>query len=498
MRVRDVSFVVRREAGALLVAVLACLVSGHARAQEVCYRWYSNNSQNGIVGQFFPTANSAGQAAVDYRNANPQISGSGSGRWKGEYTFVGCSADAPVGAGGTRSCSYTMIRVPYETGACSGSGGTVNCSVVSEQSFTVSYQVDPAGCPPPEEDECEYQLGSGKWVHSDSPITGAMWCEGSCTMVANGSQCSGPPELRTCLSWVSVAALTCEGGGSGTAPDDPGDDPPETVTDDGGEPSDTPGEECVDVGDGEYCASSSGGDGQCGYMNDTYVCLDRIRPDECKPLADGSRVCGGQASGTPPVPDNGTPGQPATPDGQLTSTPSNTNGTPTGVTNTYNYYSSGTVAGSARDPGTTGAGPDGGSPHQPSHGDADGDGQGDCNQVSGGCGDGQDIESNGPCYAEGEGALGVLEACGTAAFDELRTQVTGSDFYVLVTGLADSVPSGGACPSAGFSAFGEDYDFGEVACDFVEGAGSVLSVMFYLLWSLIGLRILMGAFGGGE
>lgn len=138
----------------------------------------------------------------------------------------------------------------------------------------------------------------------------------------------------------------------------------------GDEPTSGDNESCQSVGDGSYCQSASG-DGQCGYMNDSYICLNQVAPDECKVGGDGGRVCGSAAATTPPVPDDGTPGHPAAPSGTISTETVNPDGSVTN--NTYNYYNSSTVAGSSRDPGTSGAGHSSGVGASPGAGPSDAD-----------------------------------------------------------------------------------------------------------------------------
>jgi len=90
-------------------------------------------------------------------------------------------------------------------------------------------------------------------------------------------------------------------------------------------------------GGGEACAGPYGEN--CGYLNGKFVCLGKTDPDECWVNDDGSRWCG-ESAPTPPVPDNGTRGQKATPDDAVAAEGG------TGTTTTYNYYNTTTMAGS--------------------------------------------------------------------------------------------------------------------------------------------------------
>jgi len=104
----------------------------------------------------------------------------------------------------------------------------------------------------------------------------------------------------------------------------------------------------------EKCKTGPGGltwceqydaEGDCGFFNDKYVCLQSLGEDRCEAKADGSRICPGSAP-SPPVPDNGTAGVPATPSDTITVTNDDNS------TTNYNYYNSTVVGTSSRDPGT--------------------------------------------------------------------------------------------------------------------------------------------------
>ncbi|HTD72158.1 MAG TPA: hypothetical protein VK652_01425 [Steroidobacteraceae bacterium] len=244
------------------------------------------------------------------------------------------------------------------------------------------------------------------------------------------------------------------------------------------------GESCIDVGDGEYCAAPNNG-GECGYVNDTYTCLSKVKQDECKVLADGGRLCGAAASSTPPVPDNGTPGQLASPDGQMTgASPGTSGGIPGSTINNYNYFGPATVAGSSRDPGTTGASgaSASGSPHAPIPGEGEGDGEG-----TGGECVGSDCTASLPELEE----IGTLSAAMAGFWSDLQG-------VPIVAAAADVAPSfgSGSCPDwqttvALYSA-SIDIDFTSICTiwtDISPALGAVCLVMF----GLLAFRILFSA-----
>lgn len=60
-----------------------------------------------------------------------------------------------------------------------------------------------------------------------------------------------------------------------------------------------------------YCTNPTGG-GNCGEINNQFVCLGNIPQGGCVAMAAGDKACDSSA-GTPPAPDSGTAGHPATP-----------------------------------------------------------------------------------------------------------------------------------------------------------------------------------------
>lgn len=112
-----------------------------------------------------------------------------------------------------------------------------------------------------------------------------------------------------------------------------------SATDCGPEPtSPTPTESaaCVQEGGTTVCASPDAPDQNCATINDSFVCLDSVDEQGCAFLQNGDMVCGNQA-GTPPGPDNGTPGVMATPDDTIS----------TNAGDTFNIYNNNTVGGSS-------------------------------------------------------------------------------------------------------------------------------------------------------
>lgn len=189
----------------------------------------------------------------------------------------------------------------------------------------------------------------------------------------------------------------------------------------GGVPA--PGEGALSAGETcagsspEFCMAKAGEN--CGYVNDSFVCLPKVG-NECAVLADGGRVCGSSAP-TPPVPDNGTAGVPATPDGQISSTVNNT-------TNVYNYFNTTTVGNSARDPGSTGENP------------YEDEGEDECTGEDCEPGEAGDLDSSGEWYQQPATAFSYSTALQSFVDEVSATPLVGQ------VGTFFNVSVSGSCP----------------------------------------------------
>ncbi len=97
--------------------------------------------------------------------------------------------------------------------------------------------------------------------------------------------------------------------------------------------------QCIAEGGDTWCSSDNQTGENCGELNGAYICLETVPDGACTFFGNGDMACSSNA-GTPPGPDNGTPGQGATPDGSI--------GSGDGTTqSTINTFSSTTVGGSS-------------------------------------------------------------------------------------------------------------------------------------------------------
>jgi hypothetical protein len=233
----------------------------------------------------------------------------------------------------------------------------------------------------------------------------------------------------------------------------------------------TEGESCATGSGAEFCLSNSGEN--CGYLNDSFVCLPQIEADGCDVFGDGSRVCGPSAP-TPPVPDNGTPGQPAIPD-ELVTVNNNSQ------TTIYNYFNSTTVSNSNRPPGNSG--------DNPYDGRDDGDGAGGVGEGEGddSCPEGATCDGTLPDGGE-FGEVCTFGECAQAFYE----RVLDAPIVAAVSGAAQAFPSG-SCPTWTLEMFGEEFSLSQPMCQLWDQIAPLLSGLFLVIWAWVATRIVLSA-----
>lgn len=175
------------------------------------------------------------------------------------------------------------------------------------------------------------------------------------------ADCSATAGLRIASGWASAAAF-CDGSctwqpvSGGLAYSASGSsfgtqvyeqvDQNCSVTDTPAAAADPDG--CVTMNGVTACHTEE--DTNCGTVNGVPVCVDALPPGDCFSMGSEGYVCASTA-GTPPAPDNGTPGQPAEADLILTDLQSGS---------VFNYYNSTTSSNSSTTvtTGTGTGGPD--------------------------------------------------------------------------------------------------------------------------------------------
>lgn len=405
---------------------------GAASAQTVCYDW-------SVIGP-------AGFLTVYVRtHIGSEFCSQALAYWK---------ASVDDGAGPAPFDNWTLSSCSV-SGVPTGVGQSIVASIsgpLSQQAMGTSAVM--SECPPPPGcDTDDPQVGTDISWSGSSMSTGGDYCHAVSQCKVSVSQSTGAD--GSVVFTGHVTSQNCDSGA-------PSAEDPQA------------GESCTPVGDGEYCASPNAGDGSCGYVNDSFVCLSKVAQDECKPLADGGAVCGASA-GTPPAPDNGTRGEPAAPDGEIEH---NAGGSST--TNTYNYFNSTTVTSSSVATG------DGSNP-QDSGGSPSGN-------AGGGEGEGEGGECVGPdCTV----SMPSLEDVGT-----FREAVTGFwsrlgevPLVEAVSGITASLPTE-TCPdwSTTFNVFGQSFEVDFViVCDLWADIAPLLSAAALALWGLLAVRVFLSA-----
>jgi hypothetical protein len=241
------------------------------------------------------------------------------------------------------------------------------------------------------------------------------------------------------------------------------------------------GETCTasDAAGVSVCANPTG-KGQCGEVNGEFVCLGDTPKDGCQGFASGAKVCGTSA-GTPPVPNNGTPGTPATPTDHITQ---NVGGTQT----TYNYYSSTVVAG-----GTAVGTPT----QQPGQGTGSGSGSG----AGTGTGTGIGKAGDGSCIAADQGSAGCSGAM--PALEDLDSfqvmtqafihQVQGAPLLTVVADIGSQIPAG-ECPRPTLDlAFLHTSLAFNAMCDLWEQISVAITAVMLVIWGVMGVKIVLSA-----
>lgn len=475
MRLRSFEGLVRLSVlrvGAVLLAAGCALGEAHA-ANQAC----STNPSDGLGWVFrvnvggtreFSTSRMADDDHCAACAANPGSCSPGIPALNGQvfrYTARDSSGDVIAGQG------LLCTRTDFGTGWAGG------------QPFKVAnWPCDDVDDPPPPECDANHPNVGKRFSSVDA--MGGCDSESNCRIDRSTQYCFGGFDgAEGCFDQYVVTNQQCS----------PGQEDSEVPP---------PSETCVTSAAGNELCSADGGD-SCGWFNDEFVCFKRIESDGCQAMQSGGRLCGPDAP-VPPVPDNGTPGQPAPPDDVVNI-----------ENNITNYYNNTTVSNSHRPPNSSGDNPydgddgSGTSPAGGSGGDGGGAGEGlTCDpSTDSGCtedgegGDPDDDPRGGwSCWADGEGFSGAVQQCFSSAAQTLySTLIADSSLLNVAVLTADAVPSGGgSCPSDVFTIpfVGESYDAWEVPCMFLSDVESILGPLFLFGWSLIGLRILLSIPGG--
>lgn len=328
------------------------------------------------------------------------------------------------------------ISYPYDSGYYIRSRG--GPSPVTQQ----TQEVVEHKCRAPTVPQCALPSGTKRRITSDVGTIDGSFCFSNCSVTTD----YGAPVIDISDSITRFGIVSSGNACTNNNPDV--------------EPTNTEGE----VTDGTDTLSEFDQTGQqCGYVNGEYVCLATIPAGDCTLTPGKTAVCSPGA--TPPkAPDNGTPGQAATPNATITN-----NG---GQGNTYNVYNSSTVNNS------TNLG----------EGDPDGDGSdssGECDPgdtacEGGGRGDGRVGGPGGTAKTYGASTAGLYAA------------VQASPIGSAVNGIATGFPTGGTCPVLAMNLPIIGAISTDIHCDLWSGTvGPLLSLVFLAIWALAAVRIVL-------
>jgi hypothetical protein len=425
----------------------------------VYFAWPSQGDQRVKYGPIYFGGSGAGhtmevcQAGVGA--VGSQIALQVFGTSNATYNFSNHRASAPVAL-----CAFDVqvTQTNKTTGVVSQSTPVGRSAAV----WFVDNQCRPA-VPCENTQEENFAVHGSVPAESCNPVT-------HCKMVRGPGVCMG----SSCMFTQTHTTQSC-------GPSSPDADPPD------------PGEACASAGTNEFCKSGDDGGQNCGFLNGNFVCLGQTDDDGCQVFGDSSRVCGPKAP-MPPVPDNGTPGQRASPDQQIDATNAQGNQV------RYNYYNSSTVNNSARDPGTSG--------DNPYDGEDDGTGAGTGLNSGGnpthGNGDGGDGDGNGTdddgCSEE-DGCTGTLPSIGEegdcpsfgACLAGFWTRLGNAPIIAAVADAGASIPAG-SCPAVNITMFGETNSISQPMCEVWSGTiAPLIGVVFLAIFAWVSTRIVLSA-----
>ncbi len=247
---------------------------------------------------------------------------------------------------------------------------------------------------------------------------------------------------------------------------------------------------CLDEPNNGLCQS-----GECAPLNN-------LSGGGCTSLPSGGSFCISSAP-TPPAPDDGTPGQKATPDGTMdgtgaacpsgmttcsissfsssTNSNSTTHGGGGSSGGTGTSSSGGGTIGGSGSSGSSGGGSGGGCSSSSSGGSlsggCSGTGTGNCDPTKTQCGNGSAAPFAGP---------GGDSKTFQQTMEDLQATVSGAPVYSAMSGFADGMPTGGTVPSSTVAVpfLNQSYTFG-IDPALVDPIRSPLQLIMQFVWLLI-------------
>lgn len=436
----------------VLSALVCCFASfDSVQAQQQCYLYV------GSGGQTFATAEEAGQSELPQGSCNvnvfPQICTSG-------YVIDSCTSTTTEW-----SCTGHHTQNANPSSQCSN----YYCGTVNGDAYqgAVSAQT----CPP---NPCTSK--SGKSV--DTNVTGGSAAAGQTVYDAQGCAMqlsTNPVNVIGCGGQCQVATATYTG-----------------AQDVSGTPSAGSGSDCMSSGGSTFCSEDQNGK-NCGTINGDEVCPASIPPGTCVSYASGGVACtmapGANTASSPPAPNDGTTGTPATPTAQVSAPGSGSNSSSEITTD---YYSSSSVAGSSTAVSSSSTGVNVGN---------GGSGSGSMGSGSGGS---APNAADGDCGATGVSCSGSVPPSGWSGdcsdwdtcFQTFYSAVGQAPIVQGAVAIETAWPAG-SCDIGGvtLSTFdNRSFDYGATACQvWNDYIATPLSVILLACWAVVGIFIVLSA-----
>jgi hypothetical protein len=444
LRVFESAFV--RKIAYLLAAALMAMIVGHnAHAQTVCYAW-------------------VGKSSVQYADDSAACASyNQSADFHGGTRTDTVSSDGVTGSAQNQQASCKQHTTMTSTDGYCQISSTI-CTPDDVDPF-VTIGVVAITCPPT---ACAASSGKTFAAQTSDGVHAAG------TSLCGSDGCSYHAAATSTFRHIAFGVGTAGAGDFQNVTGDGSSCTPATSAPNLGQQQDTgvPSTTCASAGGNISCMTQNATGKNCGTYNGYQVCVADIPPGKCVSYASGGVACteaaGATAATTPPSPNSGTSGVPATPQETVTN--------PSGTTN---YYNSTTVSHSTTATTTTG------NPVPPVSGSG-----------APGAGTAPSAE-NGDCAATGTCASGAtVPTLPTVPTIQSATQtyisaIQGAPIVAALASLSGSVPSG-TCPAPSIVLWAHTFTL-DAQCTLWDSIASVVSAIMLAAWVIMGVRILMSA-----
>lgn len=428
------------------LVTIALLAPALVQAAGTCYQWrLASQSYNGSSTYTTPWLPSAAEAADNFRDTVCASIMANSSTGTGTQ-YRNCRYDN-FKLGGSGFPQYTFrMRVQQ----CSNTGGTAcandaNWAEAVSTTFTLASQADPIGCP-----ECAQQ-GTEKTLDGATGTAPSSTCVNGCLYNRAGPYINFSASASGLSGYIGTyqsSGTACQQVSGSTQPQSTQNDCKATSTD-------------------VYCMVKNQNGENCGQVNGEWFCAKSTQPGACSSTNSGGQVCGSNRTDgkteTPPGPDTGTAGEPATP---TASVKDDSTGRIT------NYYNSATVNGS-----TASSSSSSGGSSSSSSGGSSSSSSSSSSTCTGDC------DFDGPENAE----VGTVAETGNSFVARLYN----APIVASVSSVGASLPAG-VCPQGTLNLFGTSITM-DMHCTLMSDIAPVISAVMLACWCFLGLRILMSA-----